>query len=72
MKNQQIKMKYFTSVLFKYFVVRYESARDRKEKVAIYRFRVLKEKIFFQSICNDNLFKSMFILLFLNVEVSKV
>ena len=24
-------MKYFTSVLFKYFVVRYELARDRKE-----------------------------------------
>ena len=59
-------MKYFTSVLFKYFVVRYESARDKKEMLQlIYRFRILKEKIFFQSICNDNLFKSMFILLFL-------
>ena len=59
-------MKYFTSVLFKYFVVRYESERDKKEMLQlIYRFRILKEKIFFQSICDDNLFKSMFILLFL-------
>lgn len=59
-------MKYFTAVLFKYFVVRYESARDKKEMLQlIYRFRILKEKIVFQSICNDNLFKSMFILLFL-------
>ena len=41
-------MKYFTSVLFKYFVVRYESARDKKEMLQlIYRFLILKEKNFF-------------------------